>query len=76
MRLIDISKDLNPKFFEDVEKGQVIGFEKDGITTHYKVVRLNKSKRICKVQPIKLYTEEEINEMPREQAEEIISGKS
>jgi hypothetical protein len=73
--VIDISKDLNPKFFEDFKKGQVIGFEKEGITTHYKIVRLNKSKKICKVEKIKLYTEDEINAMDRADAEEIISGK-
>ncbi len=72
--MIDISKEVTPKFFEDFTKGQVIGFEKDGVTTHYKIVRMNKSKRTCKVEPIKLYTEEEINDMDRIDAEEIISG--
>ncbi len=72
--MIDISQDVTPKFFEDVKKGQVIGFEQDGITTHYKIVRLNKSKRICKVEKVKLYTEDEINDMPREEAEEIIKN--
>ncbi len=74
---IDISSILNPSFFEnpDFKKGAVLTFEKDGVKTDFKIVRLNRSKRICVVTETKLYTEDEINAMSREDAEEIISGQ-
>jgi hypothetical protein len=70
--IIDISKELNPQAFQDFKKGQVLGFEKDGITKHYKIVRLDRNRKTCKVLETKLYTEDEINDMPRKEAEDII----
>jgi hypothetical protein len=75
--MIDISKELAPAFFKNPEfkKGKVIGFQQGDSVEHYKIVRLNRAKKICMVEPIKLYTEDEINDMNREDAEEIIQGK-
>lgn len=71
---IDISKDLNQTFFQDksIHKGKILGFQQDGELNHYKIVRLNRSKKICIVEPIKLYTEDEVNDLPREEAERLI----
>ena len=75
-KLINISKELNPSFFknEDFKKGAVLTFEKDGVRTDYKIVRLNRSKQTCSVIETKLYTEDEINAMDRLEAEEIIKN--
>ncbi len=59
----DISPYMSDQFFKDVKKGQVLSFNKDGEINRYKVVRLNRAKKICEVVPTKLYTEKEANEM-------------
>lgn len=74
----DISQDLTPAFFNDksIKKGSVLIFDYEGSKLHMKIVRLNRSKRICIVEEVKLYTADEINDMPREEAEEIIKNGS
>jgi len=57
--IIDISDEVTPKFFEEFKKGQMLGYRKDGVITHYKIVRLNKKRRTVSVQETKLYTEKE-----------------
>lgn len=73
---IDLSDELTPEFFrnKNFKKGSVLIFDGDNGKTELKIVRLNRSKKICIAEPTRLYTEDEINAMPREQAEEIISG--
>lgn len=68
---IDLSKELTPAFFtnKDFKVGKVLIFA-DG--TNLKITRLNRKKKVCIAEEIKLYTEDEINAMPREEAEEII----
>ena len=61
--LIDISDDITPDFFDKFKKGQVLGFTKDGVLTHYKIVRLNKRTGNVKIQKLKLYTQDEVNEI-------------
>lgn len=72
--LIDLSRELTPAFFKakDIKKGSVLVFTtEDGEETHLKIVRLNRTKRICKAEPVKLYTEQEVTEMAYEDAEEL-----
>ena len=71
-QLIDISEDMTPEFYRDFKRNQILTFEKDGVKTELKIVRLNKSKQICIVEPVKTYTEEEINAMDYKQAKKII----
>ena len=60
--IIDISDEVTPKFFETFTKGQMLGYRKDGVITHYKIVRLDKKRKVVKVQETKLYTEKELND--------------
>jgi hypothetical protein len=72
---IDFSDQFTPEAYQDkdfLKKGTTLGFNKDGELQHYKIVRLNRSKKTCIVTPVKLYTEDEINEMSRKDAERII----
>lgn len=62
-QLIDISAEMTDAFFDDVKKGQVLGFRNDSETVYYKIVRLNKKKKICLVEPTTLYTEQELNDL-------------
>lgn len=64
--IIDISDEVTPKFFEEFKKGQMLGYRKDGVVTHYKIVRLNKKRRTVSVQETKLYTEKELNDHLKE----------
>jgi len=64
--IIDISDEVTPKFFEEFKKGQMLGYRKDGVITHYKIVRLNKKRRTVSVQETKLYTEKELNDHLKE----------
>lgn len=58
----DISDEVTPKFYEDFKKGQVLGYkQEDGTTNHYKIVRLDKRRKIVIVAPQKLYTQDELN---------------
>lgn len=61
MELIDISAEMNDAFFKnkDFKVGSVLMFEYEGSKTNLKIVRLNRSKKICLVEEIKLYTTEE-----------------
>ena len=62
MEIIDMSKDVTDKFYNDYKKGQVLGFLQDDETMkHYKIVRLDKRRKVVKVQEVKLYTQEEAN---------------
>ena len=76
MKLIDLSQELTPAFFKEksIKKGSVLIFESESGKTELKIVRLNRAKRICLAEPVKLYTEDEMNAMDREDAEEIIEG--
>lgn len=68
------TKDVSPKFFEDFTKSQIVGFQKDGTITHYKIVRMNRSKKTATLKETKLYTEEEMNAKTKEEVNEIITG--
>jgi hypothetical protein len=75
--LIDLSTELTREFFTNkkFKKGSVLIFQEPGKDeqTELKIVRLNRAKQICLAEPVKLYTEDDINSMKREDAEEIIS---
>lgn len=60
--LIDISGDVTPGFYDKVTRGKVLGFKKDGEMTYYRIVRLDKKRRIVKMREHKLYTEEELRD--------------
>ena len=72
---IDISKDLNKNFFQDksIHKGKVLGFQQDGELNHYKIVRLNRSKKICIVEPIDLYDDQDIRDMSPEDLDNLVN---
>lgn len=64
---IDISKEVSDEFYGKFSKGQVLGFQKKGHITHYKIVRLDKHRKIVIVEPIKLYTDDELtNKLQKE----------
>ena len=58
----DISNMITDQFYDDFKKGQVLGFTKDGVVHHFKITRLDKKRKIVKIDPIKLYTEKELND--------------
>lgn len=66
MERVDISDQLTDKFFEDAKKGKILGFKKDGILKHYKIVRLNKSRKICVVVETNLHNLQEADEILKE----------
>lgn len=61
MELIDISAEMNDAFFKnrDFKVGSVLMYDYEGTKTNLKIVRLNRAKKICLVEEIKLYTTEE-----------------
>ena len=61
MELIDISAEMNDAFYKDrdFKVGSILMFDYEGSKTNLKIVRLNRSKKICLVEEIKLYTTEE-----------------
>ena len=58
----DISDIVTEEFYKQFSKGQVLGFDQDGTLMHYKIVRLDKRRKIVKIKPLKLYTEQELRE--------------
>lgn len=68
--MIDISNDMNDAFYKskDIKKGSVLMFkskdEKTGEVkdTNLKIVRLNRKKKICIVDEIRLYTPDNLPE--------------
>jgi hypothetical protein len=63
---IDISDQMKPQFFADAKKGKVLGFKQDGQIKHYRITRLNKSKKICIVEPTELVSLKEADEKIKE----------
>ena len=77
--MMDISKDMADSFFKSKQFaiGKILIFKNDeGLETHFKIVRFDRKRKICKVEPAKIYTEDEINAMSRADAVEIISGRN
>lgn len=62
MTLIDISNDMTDEFFKDAVKGKVLGFKLEDTTTYYKIKRLDKHRKIVKVEEVRLYTGDELKE--------------
>jgi hypothetical protein len=58
---IDISAELNDAFYKnkDFKVGSVLMYDYEGSKTNLKIVRLNRSKKVCLVKEIKLYTTKE-----------------
>jgi hypothetical protein len=63
MTRIDISDEMNDSFFVKVHKKQVLTFERDGGRKSFKIVRLNRQKKICVVEPVTLHTKDEAEEI-------------
>lgn len=65
MNYIDISNDLTPAFYKnkDFKKGQILIFEFEGSKTEFKIVRLNRSKKLCWVVETKLYSQREFDNL-------------
>lgn len=59
---IDASDTFTKEFYDskDIHKGKVLIFATDDGDKHYKIVRLNRSKRICFLEETKLYKEDEL----------------
>lgn len=57
----DISNEVNDSFYDEFKKGQVLGFKKDDVVTRYKIIRLDKKRKIAMIKPVTLYTSEEFN---------------
>ena len=64
----DISNEVTPKFYDDFKKGQTLGFEQDGVIKRYKIVRLDKRRKVVKIAPVTLYTEKELNDKLKQDA--------
>lgn len=62
--LIDISNDMTDAFYADpdIKRGKVLIFNFEGSETHLKIVKLNRRKKTCFVEEIKLLTEKELND--------------
>lgn len=71
---IDLSTMFTDTFFNDptIKRGKVLIFDNEGTQTHFKIVRLNRKSKVCIAEEVKLYTEDEMNAMPKEDAERII----
>jgi len=63
MERVDISEFMTDQFFADAKKGKVLGFKKDGVLKHYRIVRLNKVKKICEVVETALHDLQEADEI-------------
>lgn len=64
----DISNEVTDKFYDTFKKGDVLGYQMDGVVSHYKIVRLDKRRKIVKVAPTVLYTEKELNDKLKQDA--------
>jgi len=64
----DISNEVTAKFYDTFKKGDVLGYQLDGVISHYKIVRLDKRRKIVKVEPTTLYTEKELNDKLKQDA--------
>lgn len=62
----DISAYMSDQFFTDAKKGNVLTFERDGVRTQYRIVRLNRAKKICVVIPTKLHSLSEADEIMKQ----------
>ena len=62
--MIDISNDMTKEFYKDkkFKKGSVLIFDFEGSKTEFKIIRLNRAKRICHVVETRLYTEQELKD--------------
>lgn len=62
--LIELTEVLKPEAFKSLSKGDTLGFQQaDGSIDHYKIIRLNKTRRTCWVEKVTLYTKEEMEEV-------------
>ena len=75
-KLIDISEEVTPYFFDKYQKGQVLIFTtEDGKETHLKIVRLNKAKQKVLCEEVKLITKEELEQkLGERQAKKLKKG--
>lgn len=60
---IDISDQMTDSFYITARKGQVLGFRQDDKIKHYRIVRLNRTKKICEVIETKLHDPKEADEI-------------
>lgn len=64
MSLVELSSILTPEAYKKLKKGQTLGFkQEDGSIKHYKIIRINKTRRTCFAEEIKLYTKEEMQKL-------------
>lgn len=61
MAWIDISEGLHPKMIESLKPGEkrTFTFEKDGVKTNYRLIRLDKKRGKVWTEIVPLYTPEE-----------------
>lgn len=62
--LIELTEVLKPEAFKSLSKGDTLGFQQeDGSIDHYKIIRLNKTRRTCWAEKVILYTKDEMEEV-------------
>lgn len=61
--LIELTDVLKPEAFKSLSKGDTLGFQQaDGSIDHYKIIRLNKTRRTCWAEKVILYTKDEMEQ--------------
>lgn len=74
-KTIDISDQFTPAFFKDpnIKKGTSLSFGQKPNQRDFKIVRLNRSKRICIVEEIDLMTEQEMKDKFNKDRDEAVN---
>jgi hypothetical protein len=60
---VDLSNEFTDEAYKRLHKRQVLKFNQDGEIHAYRIVRLNRPRRICEAIPVDLYTEEEAKQI-------------
>ncbi len=74
--LIDISDDMTPTFFKDpsIKRGCILTFNQNGVVRYFKIIRLNRKERVCKVRETIIFTGEEIDKMSDKTYQKLLTG--
>jgi hypothetical protein len=73
---IDISSEMNSTFYKDkdIKVGSVLIFGYEGSKTSLKIIRLNRSKKLCWVEEVKLYSQKEFDELTYPKRKNLVEG--
>lgn len=77
--LLDFSDVLSENGKKLIKKGQILGFKKNGVISHYKCVRVNKKSDIFQFKKMDyLFSGEEVEDIEsgKRNIEDVINGKN